>query len=267
MMSLRRKHRWFGMGFLLAWALSHSAVVSAQNESARAAPTDKIRRTLEQIVSLDYQGNSFVEAISHLKERTQLPIIVDQVALRQIGLGEGSFFSVELRNSRGKVRHALQQFLNGFNLTYVIVEDAVLITTEETAVSRQMRQRLPIDFTDVAAGKALRDIARRAGISLVFDPRLGKAVNQTISMQVDDATAETGLRLVAELVDLKAVRMGNIVFVTDPARGERIRREEAMIVETRGTTPNVQILAPGFGGAGPVGGAGVLGGAGEGPRR
>src|SRR6185436_14017035 len=66
MMSLRRKHRWFGMGFLLAWALSHSAVVNAQNEPARAAPADRIRRSLDQVVSFDYQGNSFGEAIAHM---------------------------------------------------------------------------------------------------------------------------------------------------------------------------------------------------------
>jgi hypothetical protein len=238
MMSLRRKHRWFGMGFLLAWALSHSAVVNAQNEPARAAPADKIRRSLDQVVSFDYQGNSFEAAIAHLKERTQLPIVVDQVALRQRGIGEGTFQAIEFRNVRGKVKQALQQLLNGFNLTYVILEDSLLITSEETAVTRQMRQRIPIELTNVAAHKALRDIAHKTGISLVFDPRIGKAVHQTISLQVEEATAETGLRLIAELVDLKAVRMGNVMFVTDPTRADRIRREEA--AETQATTANGQ---------------------------
>jgi hypothetical protein len=240
MMSLRRKHRWFGMGFLLAWALSHSAVVNAQNEPARAAPADKIRRSLDQVVSFDYQGNSFGDAIAHLKERTQLPIVIDQVALRQRGIGEGTSQTVELRNVRGKVKQALQQLLNGFNLTYVILEDSLLITSEETAVTRQMRQRVPIELTNVSADKALRDIAHKAGISLVFDPRVGKAVHQTISLQVEEATVETGLRLIAELVDLKAVRMGNIMFVTDPTRADRIRREEAALVETHVTNANGQ---------------------------
>jgi len=34
------------------------------------------------------------------------------------------------------------------------------------------------------------------------------------------------LRLIAELIDLKAVRIGNVILVTDATRAERIRREE-----------------------------------------
>jgi cytidylate kinase len=99
-----------------------------------------------------------------------------------------------------------------------------------------------IELADVPAGKALREMARKAGISLVFDPRIGKSVNQTISLQVDEATVETGLRLIAELVDLKAVRMGNIVFVTDPVRADRIRKEEAIVIETTTSPTSAQII-------------------------
>jgi hypothetical protein len=232
MMSLRRKHRWFGMGFLLAWALSHSAVVKAQNETGRMTSADKIRKTLDSVINLDYEGYSFSEAMGHLRERTQLPVIVDQVALRRLGIVEGQV-SVELRGTRTKVRQALQQLLTGFNLTYVILEDTLLITTEEMGIARQMRQRVPVDVADVPVGKALREIARKTGINIVFDPRIGKQMNQPVSLQVEEATVETALRLIAELVDLKAVRMGNVVFVTDPARAERIRREEAIVVEAR----------------------------------
>src|SRR5262249_40658048 len=147
MMSLRRKHRWFGAGFLFAWALSHVAVASAQNEAPRPTAADKIRKTLDQVIALEYQGNSFSEAINHLKDRTQLPILVDQMALQQNGLVDNGPVNIELRNTRGKVRQALQHLLASHNLTYVIIEDSLLITTEESAITRQMRQRLPIDLT------------------------------------------------------------------------------------------------------------------------
>jgi hypothetical protein len=227
MLSLRRKHRWFGAGFLMAWAFSHVAVVNAQNETPRPTASDKIRRTLDQVIALDYQGNSFNEAIGHLKDRTQLPVLVDQMALQQMGLVDGGPVNVELRNTRGKIRQALQHLLASHNLTYIIIEDSILITTEETALNRQMRQRIPIDLNEVPAGKAIREIARQAGVAIVVDPRVAKAVNQPITLQLEEASVETGLRLIAELVDLKAVRIGNAVFVTDPARADRIRKEEA----------------------------------------
>ncbi|MEI7687123.1 MAG: hypothetical protein WCL32_19060 [Planctomycetota bacterium] len=226
MISLRRQHRWFGMGFLLAWALSQSAVVNAQNEPARSSPAEKIRRTLDQVIALDYQGNSFGEAINHLKDRTQLPIQLDQVALQQMGLVDGIPVNIELRNVRGKVRTALQNLLANHNLTYVILEDSLVITSEEAAIARQMRQRVALDLNEVPANKALRDLAKQVGVSLVLDPRVNKIAAQPVSLQLEETSVETGLRLVAELIDLKAVRIGNVILVTDAARAERIRREE-----------------------------------------
>lgn len=220
MFTITRLHRNFATGFLLAWALSHAAGVSAQNDSKDKKPVvgDKIRKTLDQVIALDYAGQSFSEAIQHLRDRTQLPIVLDQIALQQLGLIDGMPFNIEMRNVGGKVRSALQHLLGTFNLTYVILEDCMLITTEETAVARQMRQRVPIDLTDIPATKALRQVARQAGVSLVIDPRVVKAAGQNVTLQLEDVSVETSLRLVAELVDLKAVRMGNVVFVTDDAR-------------------------------------------------
>jgi hypothetical protein len=224
-----RKHRLFVFGFVLAWALSHRAIESvavAQNEE-RPAPGDRVRKKLDQIISLDYSGQSFREAIQHVQDRTQLQIAIDPIAMQQVGVVDGVPIQIELKNTRGKVRQALQGFLQNHGLTYVVLEDNILITTENNAVNRQMSQRFPIDIKDVPATKALRDIARQAGLNLVVDPRTSKLASATVSLELDDATVQTSLRLVAELVDLKAVRMGNVIFVTDPARAEKIRKEEA----------------------------------------
>lgn len=239
MVTLRRKHRWFGMGFLLAWALMQGVAVNAQNDPARPSPSDKIRKSLDQVFALEYQGNSFNEAIAHLKDRTQLPIAVDQMAVQQMGLVDGVPINIELRNARGKLRTALQHFLTNHNLTYVVLEDTLLITTEESAIARQMRQRVTIDLNDVPAGKALRDLAKQGGISLVVDPRAAKNGGQNVSLQLEDVAVETGLRLIAELIDLKAVRMGNVILVTDAGRADRIRREE---LELRNGSPGIPMI-------------------------
>lgn len=253
MTTLGRTHRWFGMGFLLAWALSHSAVANAQNDPVRPSPADKIRKTLDQVIALDYQGNSFGEAISHLKDRTQLPVVVDQIALQQMGLVDGAPINVELRNVRGKVRNALQNLLANYNLTYVVLEDTLLITTEETAMARQMRQRVAVDVTDVAASKAFRDVAKQAGVSLILDPRVSKNASGKVTLQLEEASVETGLRLIAEFVDLKAVRVGNVILVTDAARAEKLRREELEIRHGAPGMPMIidQVIRGGIGNAVP----------------
>ena len=252
MLRVSRKHRWFGVGFLLAWAISHAAVVNAQIE-AKPADTrpnlgDKIRKTLDQNITLDYAGQSFNEAINHLKERTQLPVVVDQFALQNVGLVDGVPCRIELHNNRGKVRNALQHLLHSYNLTYVVLEDCLLITSEETAVQRQMRQRFPVDVKDVPAATVLRDLSRQAGISLVIDPRLGSVIKANVTLQLEDATVETSLRLVAEFVDVKAVRMGNVIFVTDPKRAAGIRKEEAGSSSNPGFMDRAMPIGAAFGG-------------------
>jgi type II secretory pathway component GspD/PulD (secretin) len=224
-----RKHRLFVFGFVLAWALSHRAIENvavAQNEE-RPVPGDRVRKKLEQIISFDYSGQSFREAIAHVQERTQLSISIDPIAMQQVGVVDGVPLQIELKNSRSKVRQALQGFLQNHGLTYVILEDNILITTEDNAVARQMSQRFPIEIKDVPATKALRDVARQAGLNLVVDPRASKIASTNVTLELEDATVLTSLRLIAEFVDLKAVRMGNVIFVTDPVRAERIRKEEA----------------------------------------
>jgi hypothetical protein len=254
MVDLSRTHRWFAFGFVLAWALSHLAVARAQNEK-EGPPTasEKIRKTLEQVIALDYQGQSIREAIAHIEDRSKLPIVLDPMALQAIGLPEGIQVQAEVKNLRGKLRQALQGFLHNYGLTYVVLEDSLLITTEDGAVTRQMRQRIPVEIQDVAAGKALRDLARKAGVSLVLDPRVAKTAQQKVTLELDDATVETSLRLVAEFVDLKAVRMGNVMFVTDATRAEKIRKEEASTPASDSRAAMLDRLAPFIGGFGGIG--------------
>ena len=108
-----RKHRLFVFGFVLAWALSHRAiegVAVAQNEE-RPVPGDRIRKKLDQIISFDYSGQSFRDAIAHVQDRTQMPITIDPIALQQVGVVDGAPMQIELKNVRNKVRQALQGFL------------------------------------------------------------------------------------------------------------------------------------------------------------
>src|SRR6185369_17926491 len=90
----------------------------------------------------------------------------------------------------------------------------------------QMRQRVSVDVAGEPMSKAIKDLARKTGITLLIDPRVAKEASTKVSLQLDDATAEIAVRLLAELADLKAVRMGNLLFVTNDARAEKIRKEE-----------------------------------------
>jgi hypothetical protein len=243
------------LALLMIWALSHASVFGDPGEPAarEPSPAEKVRKVLDQPMALDYQGGSMHDVIGHLKEKTKIHFVMDIVALQQMGLGFDDMNmpppTLNLKSDRnGKLRAAIQRMLNPYNLTLVILEDSVLITTEEMGLTRQMRQRVSVNLTNVPLSTALKDLARSTALNLIIDPRLGSEQSAKVTLQLDDATLETTVRLVAELGNLKAVRMGNVLFVTNEARAEKLRREEPPVV-TPSALPGALLDMPlrGFG--------------------
>jgi hypothetical protein len=224
---------WF-LALLMVWALSHASVFGGQAEPADKEPTaaERIRKQLDQPMTLDFSGNTLGDMVQHLKEKTRINFILDMLALQQLGLATeenrpGLPMIVHLKSDRyGKLRSAIQRTLNAYNLTLVILEDTVLITSEDLGISRQMRQHISVNLTGAPLGAALKDIARGAALNLIIDPRVGRDADAKITLQLDDATLETAVRLLAEMGNLKSVRMGNVIFITNEARAEKLRREE-----------------------------------------
>jgi hypothetical protein len=222
---------------LLLWALSHASVFGGSGEPLlkEPSPAEKIRKVLDQPITLDYTGNSFHELMEHLKDKTKINFVLDRLALQQMGLAaddnpNNNGFpqpTLVLKCDRnGKLRNSIQRMLTGYNLTYAILEDSVLITTEENGLNRQLRQRVSVNVNNVALGTALKDLARTTALNLVIDPRVGKVAESKVSLQLDDATLETTVRLLAEMANLKSVRMGNVLFITGEANASKIRRED-----------------------------------------
>ncbi|MCI0637872.1 MAG: hypothetical protein L0Y72_31720 [Gemmataceae bacterium] len=220
----------------------------AKQDPVDETPAERIRKALDQSLTLDFTGASLQEAIEHLKTKTRINFTLDNFAVQQMGFavdpinGGVGVMQFHLKNERGgKVRSALQRLLNSCNLSYVILEDTVLISTESIGLHRQMQQRVNISYEQVPLQKALKDLARRTGVNLVVDPRLTAEAQNKVTLQVDDASLETGVRLLAELGGLRAVRVGNVLFVTSEARAEKLHRQEPVQPGIPG------LLGPGIG--------------------
>lgn len=254
--------RWFMFGLLLGWALTHATVFgqpAGQSTETKAAPTaDRLRQGLEKTITVDFNGQSLTEVINHVRDRTGLPISIDEQGLLAMGMdpggndGLGQPFRVKATNE--KAGQVLRKFLNNYRLCYVIFEESILITSEDMAVLRQMRQRVSVNLEDVPAKKAIRDLARANGINLVIDPKVMKQIDAPVSLQVDNTGIETAVRLLAELANLKAVRMGNVMFITSEEKAKKIRDEEQHQFDNP-LNPNLP------GGPGQIGFGGGFGGA------
>lgn len=212
-----------------AVVLSHASVFggSGQTAAVEPGPAERIRQLLDQPLTLDYNGVSLQEVTQHLREKTRVNWVLDQFAVHQVGLGPDVPLVVTLKSDRsGKLRTAVQRMLNAYNLTFVILEDSVLITTEEIALSRQMRQRVSVSYTNTPVNTALKDLARDTAINLIFDPRLGREADAKVSLQLEGAGLESTVRILAEMANLKSVRMGNVLFITNEVRADKLRCED-----------------------------------------
>lgn len=221
-------------------------------------PALAVRKALDQKITLDFSSQSIQEAIDHLQQKTKLNIVLDNYVVQIQGIGiNGVPSPVTLKSDGGKVRTALQNMLNQYNLSFIILGDTVLITTDEIGYLRQLRQRVNIDVSELPLASILKQLSDETGVNLLIDPRQADKAKGKITLQVDDVTLETAVRLLTELADLSSVRVGNVLLITTEARADKLRKENA--------GPNVQphgpiYTTPGFpGGLPPINGGGFGG--------
>jgi hypothetical protein len=159
-----------------------------------------------------------------------------------------------------KLRAGLRTVLAQYNLGYAAVGDTIIVTTEDVAQQRLLRQSVDVDVAGQPLADELKRLARVTGVNLVIDPRQVKVAQANVTLRLDDVPLETAVRLLSELGGLKPVRMGTVVFVTSEERADKLKADGDLMPATppalMGDRP-VAIPAPGAA-VGPGGAAGPL---------
>jgi hypothetical protein len=205
----------------LAAALPLSA---APADKAPATPAEKIRHEFDRAISLDVDQQPLHLAIAQLHEQTHINFVLDRVTITQLGVDPDQA-TVSLRLKEVKVRSALRSVLAPFNLTFVVLSDTVLISSEDVCAMRQLRQRVNVDLDKVEFAKGLKQLARETATNLVLDPRVVKEGQVPVTLQMEDVALETAVRLMAEMAGLKPVRVGNALFITTKANATEMRSD------------------------------------------
>jgi hypothetical protein len=193
-----------------------------------------------------------------LKEQTKVNIVVDNFTLTQNGIDVNSAV-VNVKQQGIKGRAALKAILSQYHLSYAIIGDNVIVTTEDMALHRQLRQKVNIDFDKVAFDTAIKDLAKETAVQLLVDKKVSKEAQAPVSLQLEDVPLETAVRLLCEQAELKPVRMGNVLYVTANAKAKELRAEPDLAPSPfpQGVPPGVQDVinvAPGAIGLGGLGG-------------
>jgi hypothetical protein len=213
-----------GAAVLWGVALACFAAAPVGADKDKSSGPDKIRKELDQTISLDITEQPLNLALNQIREFTKLNFFLDKFTMAQMGLDpEQTPVSVKLKDV--KVRSALRTILTPYNLSYAILGDTVLITSDDVAMFRQMRQRVNIDFDKVEFGAALRQLSRDTATNLIVDKRVEKEAKEAVTLQMEDVPLETAVRLMAEMIGLKPVRVGNTLFVTTKATANEMRAD------------------------------------------
>jgi hypothetical protein len=230
-----------------------AAPTGPDNDPKKAdTPAEKIRKALDQVTDLEITDQPLHLAVAQLREQTKLNFVLDRQMLANLGIDpEQTPINIKLQNV--KLRSALRTMLGQYNLSYALVGDAVVITTEDMALYRQLRQRVNIELDRVQFAVALKQLARETGTNLVADTRMHKESQTPVTLQLEDVPLEMVVKVMAEMAGLRSVRMGNVLFVTSKANAAELRTDPDLMPGQQGN-PAEQMFIPGGPGIGVPGG-------------
>jgi type II secretory pathway component HofQ len=216
---------WSVTGLLLtsvALAAPPDRTGPAKTETA----AEKIRKALDQNITVEFAGHTLPAALEALRDQSKLNIIFDRVSTMQLGI-EPEQLLVNMKLNNVKLRTVLKNMLTQFNMTFMIEQDVIIITTEHQAIERQIRQRVNVDFDKAPLTEALRQLSRETNVNLVLDPRHVGKIKDTVSLKLEDVPLEVAVRLICEVAGLRSVRQSNVLFVTSKEAAAELRHEES----------------------------------------
>jgi hypothetical protein len=105
-------------------------VESKKQRAARA----RIERALEEDTSFEYIEETLADVIEDIAYRHEIPIVVDTVALEDYGIGTDNPITISLKGV--SLRSALTLMLKDLDLTFVISDEVMHVTTPEEAETK-----------------------------------------------------------------------------------------------------------------------------------
>jgi type II secretory pathway component HofQ len=201
-----------------------AAPLQAEPKGA-VSPAEKVRKALDQVVNIEFSEQPLQSALSQLTDQTKIKFVLDRISVATMAAGDPDM-PVTAKLQDTKLRTGLRSVLSQYGLSFVVLEDSVLVTTQEMADYRQLQQRVDVEWQDVPLPQALTQLSRKTGCNLVLDRRISKESRETtLTLNMNDASLETVVRIMATEAGLTSVRMGNVLFVTTDEKAAKLRAE------------------------------------------
>jgi hypothetical protein len=198
-----------------------AAPVPTANGNADKTPLAAVRKALNEVGDMNYQARSLNDVITDLKEKSKIPVVLDNMVY-QFGLDPNQPV-VNVNLKQVKLKDGLAAALEPFNLKYGLTAQGLFISTEDAVTARQLRQRVSIDCEGTEFAAVVKQLASDTGANITIDPRLKDKAKAAVTLKLEDVPLETAVRLLAEVSDLRAVRSSNVLFVTTADKAKDFR--------------------------------------------
>jgi hypothetical protein len=223
-----------GIVAVLGWLTAGNAALNAAQvdpPSKYETPAEKIRRALDQTVTLEIAPKDPLgQLLIYLREKAKVPVSIDHAeltrALQAVNRDTLETLEFPQKLERMKLGAVVRSVLRPYHLIGIIADNHLVITSPEAAPKRQLQQTVTLELNDVPLKSALRQLARLTAVNVVIDARVGSDNLNNVTLSIEDVTLETAARLVAEVAGLKAVAVGNVIFVTTDSRAAKLRAEQ-----------------------------------------
>jgi hypothetical protein len=218
------------------------APVTPESQEKAVSSAEKLRQALDQAITLDVNEQPLTATLNKIREQTKINFVIDRLVIQQMGYDPDQM-PVSAKFKDSKAKNCLRSMLSPYNLSYAIIGDTVLISTDDMVIQRQMKQRVSIDLDKTDLATALKQLSRETATNLLLDSRVsGKDSKATVTLQLDDVPLETVIRLVAEAGGLKPVQVGNVMLVTTKALATEMRADPELMQGGVNPQQEIQML-------------------------
>jgi hypothetical protein len=227
---------------LFGGAIPDWALANATQEKTPARP-HQLSIRLQQHVNLDKgidANTPLRDALEFLGDRYNLTIIVDSKAFEEIGVQRAEEQPVQLPKmvgvSMATVLRLLLAQIKGDegHGTYAIQNDHLLITTTAhasnaeswTADSSQPAPTVDVDCVQKPLQDVLYDLRDLSRMNILIDARVADKARTPITATLTKVPADTAVRLLADMGDLRMVAIDNVLYVTSIDNAKELQAQQ-----------------------------------------
>ncbi len=176
---------------------------SKETEPAKDAgplsPEENIRAELNHKTSIRFVEAPLAEAVKRLSEAHQIPILIDLRALEEIGLSSKEPVNLTVKDI--SLRSALRLLLNDLELSYMIRNEVLLITTEESAEQNLIVRVFPLPASLIGSEDSVIKAVQSTVVPDIWESLGGPASIVSVKNTLVVSATETVLEDVASLLE------------------------------------------------------------------